>query len=386
MSRSNNRAPVEKFQFPNSRKLWHDGTASTESLGCQQCAYRDQCGGLQVEAGVFDCLTYCRCTDPATCDNVCPRNLTHMVARSQEVGGFDLGRVRAAPRMKLPVLPLVAPMIYHSAARSRPPRTATVALSLYELFSKKDGTLRFASRGALLDHFKLSENTSVILSGTDRDPSIERWWKLPDREAVTRGLARLGVSLISTPNFSLFDDVPRLDNLFNMKRIALIWSEIQREGVPCALHLNARTERDWERWIDFLNAHPEVGSVAFEFGTGAGTKLRIGWHIGHLRDLATQVGHPLHLLIRGGLTELASLHSAFAGLTVIETNAFIKAQHRQRAVIKDGQLRSVAAPTPAGAPIDDLLDANIETFRAYATAAVAPKRERPAISVESMSV
>jgi hypothetical protein len=41
--------------------------------------------------------------------------------------------------------------------------------------------------------------------------------------------------------------VPRLDNLFNMKRIALVWSEIQREGMPCALHLNARTDRDFER-------------------------------------------------------------------------------------------------------------------------------------------
>ena len=42
-----------------------------------------------------------------------------------------------------------------------------------------------------------------------------------------------------------------------------------------------------------------------------------------------------------------------------------KAQRRQRAVIIEGRLQSVSAPTPAGAPIDDLLDINIETYRTY---------------------
>lgn len=371
MSRSNSRAPVEKFHFPNSRKLWHDSAGATESLGCRQCVYLEQCGGLQVEASVYDCMTYCRCEDPSTCDNVCPGNLIHLVARSREVGGFDLGRVQPAPRVQLPALPLCVPLIYHRTARSRPPRVSTVALSLYQLIRKKDGGLRFASHAALLDHFQLAENTALILSGTDKDPSIERWWKLPDRERVIRELARLGISLITAPNFSLFDDVSRLDNLYNIQRIARIWSEIQRAGIACALHLNARTDRDWERWIAFLSAHPEIESVAFEFGTGAGMQLRIGWHVQQLTKLAALVTRPLHLVMRGGLTELAALRKAFARLTVIETNAFVKAQRRQRAVIRDGQLRSESAPSPPGAPIDDLLDANIDTYRTYIAGAPA---------------
>src|SRR5207249_4165551 len=53
---------------------------------------------------------------------------------------------------------------------------------------------------------------------------------------------------------SMFLDVPRWDNLHNMKRIALCWSELVSRGLPTSLHLNARTDRDWERWIEFIGA------------------------------------------------------------------------------------------------------------------------------------
>jgi hypothetical protein len=152
---------------------------------------------------------------------------------------------------------------------------------------------RFGTRSALLQRFRLADDTLIILNGTDHDPPLERWWKLEHRAAVTRNLARLGIDLVTTPNYSLFDDVPRPDNFYNMKRIALIWSEMQREGLACALHLNARTDRDWERWTEFLNAHPEIGHVAFEFATGAGARSRIKWHVAQLCGLTGAVKHPL---------------------------------------------------------------------------------------------
>jgi hypothetical protein len=368
MSRSSNRPPVEKFQFPNSSKLWHDCAGLTKAIGCQGCAYRSECGGLHIGPVAFDCLTFCRCEDPSICDNVCPRNIEHFVARWQEVSGFGLENVAPTPPLALPELPAVVPMIYHSSARGRSPRVPVVALSLYELLNKANGTLRFQSREALLEHFTLGPDTRLILSGTETDPLLERWWQIADREGLVRGLAALGVTMITTPNYSLFDDVARTDNLFNMKRIAMIWSEIQREGMPCALHLNARTDRDWERWLDFLLARPEVAHVAFEFATGAGSKLRMPWHIDQLCNLARRVDRPLHLLVRGGLKELSRLRSAFAAVTLVDTSAFMKAQKRQRAIVDGAGLSWQRAPTPAGQTIDDLLDTNIEAVVRLGTA------------------
>lgn len=364
MSKSSRSAPVEKFQFPSLNKHWHSREL-TPSLGCQGCVFHRVCGGIQVEAAVFDCMTYCRCADRAKCDNVCPRNASHHIARSHEVKGLEFGNVPAAPKVTASTLPLMMPLIYHSYSRDRPPKSPAVVLSLYEMFSKTGNELRFKDRSSLLRHFKLAERTLIVLSGTQEDFLIERWWNLDDRAAVTRALVDLGVSLITTPNYSLFGDVPRLDNLFNMKRIALVWSEIQSEGLPCALHLNARTDHDFERWTRFLLDHPEITHVAFEFGTGAGSLNRIQWHISQLCSLAHRVGRPLHLVVRGGTGGLRRLRAVFTGLTFVDTSAFVKAQNRQRLILNPEGMTSVPAPTPTGACIDDLLDENIEASRMF---------------------
>jgi hypothetical protein len=358
MSRSNRHAPIEKFHFPAAAKHWH-GADLTRSLGCQKCFFHGVCGGLQVEASVFDCMTYCRCTDKSTCDNVCPRNAEHQVARMHEVRGIELSNVPASVPVASPDLPLLVPMIYHGYSRSRPLQAKTIALSLYQMFDKMRGSVRFQNRRALLEHFQIADDTTIILSGTQEDFLIERWWNLANREEVTRHLIHLGISMITTPNYSLFGDVPRLDNLFNMKRIALVWSEIQREGMPCAIHLNARTDRDFQRWTEFLRDHTEITHVAFEFGTGAGSPNRIDWHMIHLGNLARQVARPLHLIVRGGTGELRTLRNTFAGITLIDTSAFLKAHRRQRLLLTGNGLKSAPAPTEKGMPLDDLLDANI---------------------------
>jgi hypothetical protein len=297
--------------------------------------------------------------------------MQHLVARMQEVGGFELDNVPAAPALAQIGLPSVVPMVYHSYARMRVPAASVVALSLYEFFHKRTGELRFKNRQAVLDRFKIDDRTAIILSGTDEDPPLERWWQLADRQAIARALGALGARLITSPNYSLFDDVPRLDNLYNMKRIAVTSSEIQDAGVPCALHVNARTDRDWDRWIEYLIAHNEYENVAFEFGTGAGARQRMPWHVDQLCRLAREVCRPVTLVVRGGLAVLPVLAKAFAGVTFIDTAAFIKAQRRQRAQIGDEGLVWEKSPTPKGQPIDELFDHNIATVRSHVQAILA---------------
>jgi hypothetical protein len=57
-------------------------------------------------------------------------------------------------------------------------------------------------------------------------------------------LLDLEIALVTTPNFSLFTNVPRPDNLHAIKRIGLSWAELVAGGVPAALHINARTDYD----------------------------------------------------------------------------------------------------------------------------------------------
>jgi hypothetical protein len=144
-----------------------------------------------------------------------------------------------------------------------------------------------------------------------------------------------------------------------MKRIPLVHEEFLSGGVPAALHVNARTDRDWERWGEYIAARPEVTHIAFEFATGAGWAGRIGWHVSQLAKLARDVNRPLHLVVRGGGRALPALAAAFPQMTWLDTATYMRTIRRRRAVVlPSGAMRWRHAPTDAGEPLDALLAAN----------------------------
>ncbi|WP_426437226.1 hypothetical protein [Bradyrhizobium genosp. P] len=142
----------------------------------------------------------------------------------------------------------------------------------------------------------------------------------------------LGAVLATTPNYSLFVDRPRWDDLHAMKRIALAHAEFLNAGMPAALHVNGRTEWDFARWADFILAHPEVTHLSFEFTTGTGRPTRRRQHGAWLCEVAGTAGRPLYLLVRGGSDLLPELSAAFAGVTFLETTSFLKTMMRYHAV------------------------------------------------------
>ena len=153
--------------------------------------------------------------------------------------------------------------------------------------------------------------------------------------------------------------------MHSIKRIAITHEEFLREGMPAALHVNARTERDWERWTEYILRRSEITHVAFEFATGAGWAGRIEWHADQLARLAEGVGRPLHLVVRAANRNvLPALISAFAHTTVLDTTSFIKAVHRQRAVeTAPGKIDWETSPTAPNTPVDDLLEHNWSLVR-----------------------
>ena len=259
-------------------------------------------------------------------------------------------------------MPKLVPTLFHGKKRIEPFTASPAAcLPLYEVIHRQDGHARYADRSGLADGFKLSLDTQVILTGTAPDAPLERWWALggSERRTGVRALRNLGITLVTTPNFSLFTDRPRWDDLHSMKRIALVHEEFLSEGLPAALHVNARTDRDWSRWQDYIRARPEVTHIAFEFATGAGYGDRIQWHANHLLRLAKAVDRPLHLVVRGGGRVMPELMNAFSDITLLETSVFVKTIKRQRAALTaGGRVHWKTSPTDANEPLDTLLAEN----------------------------
>jgi hypothetical protein len=362
------------------RKLRHDRELHQIPLGCAGCLEKSVCGGIAVEANVWSCLSFC-CGNPDKCDRVC-RNNPDFAFRVHEVGGFALN-LPQAPSLVPPVLPAVVPEIFHSSGRKRPFAPAIASISLYRMFDRRTGNPRYRTHDALCDQFKISKGTPFLLTGIQRDRPLERWWELgkAKRKAIISAAQDCGVVLATSPNYSLFLDRPRWDDLHAIKRIALVYGEFLEAGMPAALHVNGRTETDFARWAEFIAAHPEVTHLSFEFTTGTGRPTRRRQHAIWLCGIAASVGRPLHLLVRGGSDVLPELCAAFAGVTFLETTAFLKTMMRFRAIKKE-PVDWWLSPTAVGAPLDDLFETNWEICR-DAISAVMRRHSRPAAALEA---
>jgi hypothetical protein len=358
--------------FPQPQRLWDDDIRHAPSLGCPTCQEFGRCGGVHTDAGVVDCRDLCSCRDKSQCDMVCRFNPQAFVARMREVGGLSFETAPRVPARGVPLLPGIVPFVDHRYGRASTLDAPVVAVSLYEVVNMAKGTLHARSRQALAERFLIPPDATVIISGVDKDGPIERWWELPDRRKILAGLACIG-AVVTAPNYSVLTDVPRTDNLYAMKRILLAWTEMAAAGLRAALHVNARTERDYVRWGELIVSRSEIEILAFEFATGGGRGERIDWHVEQLCKLADRVGRPLVLLIRGGGRKIAELRRHFAQVTLIETEAFARAIRRRRAVLTEsGRLRWAPSPTPKGAPIDDLLAHNIKIVQIAHDLAASP--------------
>ena len=358
------------------RRLWHEPERASSSLGCTACPDKQLCGGLRLKAAFFDCLQFC-CGKPEDCDRVC-RNHPDYADRVREVGTFELATVPRADVLAAPNLPRVVPVIYHRTARRGPPVSETVALPLYSLFDRRSGLPRYDSHASLCETFGIRPGSTIVLTGTGRDPPLERWWELGEerRRKIIRAMKAVGIKLVTTPNYSLFIDRPRWDDLHAIKRIAIIHEEFLREGMPAALHVNGRSETDFRRWATYLADRPEITHLAYEFTTGTRWAGRQEQHVQWLAELATVVGRPLHLVVRGGLDVIPVLASAFAGMTVLDTSIFMKTMKRQRAYAKtNAALGWNPSPTERGAPVDELFADNCQFVEAWIGGIIAAPTE-----------
>lgn len=346
-------------------RRYDDKDQNAVALGCHSCADRAVCGGLHRARDSYSCADDC-CGRPETCDMVCLKRPEAFVDFVREINTFELGNVPRTAARPMPALPAYVPMIYHHGSREGRLEIEAVGVPLHQLYSRRDGRLLRPSRAAIAEEFGIADDAKILAVGSGEDKPIEAWWGLgPKRTEVIARLRDIGIDAVTSPNYSVFTDVPRYNDLANIKRIAIAWQEILDGGLPCGLHINARTERDYERLaMEFIEPRPEVTDVSFEFGTGAGRQRRQGFHTQELIGLAAAISRPLHLTMVGGILALPRLAPAFSTLTYIDTSAFMKAVYRQR--LREGNDLEIVVSTElteAGAPIDEMLASNANVMR-----------------------
>jgi hypothetical protein len=203
--------------------------------------------------------------------------------------------------------------------------------------------------------FKLRRNARIILSSIDEDRELENFWHVKTARSLAERLAGLEIEHIIAPNFSLPLEIPRFDNIANVRRSLVCAEEFSKVGMSVIPYIAGVTEHDWDFWEGFLREHREINIIAKEFQTGPSNNQVALWHIGHLLKLQDRIKRGLHLVAVGGRRHLRNLIE-FSGISVMDSNPFMKTCHRF-ALAASGIWEDF--PTAPNEPLDDLLLTNI---------------------------
>lgn len=357
--------------LPKQHSVLHRGVPT--SLGCVNCRLLEECGGLQREEALFDCLENC-CGKPDQCEHVvCPTKTLEFFERCQEVSGFKLDVSLA--QLDCPSFPSYVPMVDSASLRSENIDYAVVAI---KVTAPKRG--KSDNGQSLRERLLLSPSTKLLLSSVDHDSAVERMWPWITSNSFADYLAAVEPIAMWTPNFSLFADAPRTNDLHSLKRIALCAERISQCGISPIVHVHGRMPRDYERWIEMLNREP-AHLIGFEFASIPANKKR--FHASMLVRIAEGVSRPLTLLVRGGRRYLPRLSRAFDSVIVVDPQPLIWARNRKRVIRQNGSITTKSGWTLVDQLVDHLVHENIREFAEYYTSLVSHGRVAQAEEIRS---
>lgn len=328
--------------------------------GCVECAFHKPCGGLEQQA-FYGCFSGCgSCgVEEGSCDYTCPRK-TDFWRDMAEVGGINPKQHRVLPDLGVQ-MPLYVPTVRHGYTRDEALPVDTVCMNAFEVL---DAACRVndCSAEALRERFKVAPHAKVLLVSVNQDKYIESFWK-HRTPASLAALSQLGIVGMTAPNFSFFEDAPRINSVRNMWRIIRCAEELADVGIAPVLHLNALSHEDWKAWARVLRENPAVHYICKEFQTGLRDPVRAAEAMRGLYWLQDEVGRDLHPLVVGGRRMARQFAGRFAGFSILDSVPFFATVKRKRIVVTGTSATQVDNPTAPEEALDRLLQDNIRTYR-----------------------
>lgn len=320
----------KEWQSISLQKIQHREDAPL-LMGCPSCRhFGKQCSGLNLDLGVFDCQEFCTCKNPKSCDVVCEAAPERYVRSVREIGGFGLKGLNLAGVPCWPVSDVYVPIIDKPLPGLSASDLRIASLPIRSAIKRTQQGLSAYTREQLSARYSGEPETGWLLTGVDHDARIEPIWAIgrAARKELFAELKEAGIRAATSPNFSAIADVPRTDNFHARKRIVICWEELNESGIPTALHVNGRTQGDFDYFADVLR-QSGGDSVAFEFATGAAALEAGTRFVNRLQRLVERVGKPLTLVTRGGIPHYPRLLPLFRSVIQVDSTAHIKAKYRQ---------------------------------------------------------
>ncbi len=231
------------FAVTDKRRAWHRGMSDRDLkllAKCSTCAYLSLCGGMHVaddsrfcDEQCYACRAICCHTDAAE-------------AAVQKVGGLEFTETWAPFRLDWPD---IIWSIDGNAGDPKEERGFLIPI---------DAMLDHRTRGwwqgrDLRKRFGIPEQALVGLSFCWKDWLLD--WLATDEDGFLDRVAEYPWDFVLAPNWSTYDNHPRIDQLLAMKRRLVSMTKMQQRGLRVVPDVAWNTDEDVSRHLDWVDAN-----------------------------------------------------------------------------------------------------------------------------------
>lgn len=313
-----------------------------ESANCFECRFAADCSGMEYPE-LYGCFSYCAatCQRVGSCDYTCPNNPDPYLntVRWAEVGGVGnqgIESIRLSDT-KSATLPRYVPRIGRFWKRGRskgkpaPLETSWAAISLFDIL-RRSGKSEYKAIAEtpieLRRHYSLRDDCKLLLVGVAEDRHLERFWRYHKAFDSSAALAKLGIEVVTPPNFSYFLDIPKTHYIWNRKRLLRASEELSKSGLVVSPHIYATNEFEWKFWVEFYREREHLSLATVEFQTADGTQSRMEDAVERLLWFRDQVGREIHPILVGGRHAAKIVSVGFDNFTITDQNPYMKSVNR----------------------------------------------------------
>lgn len=323
-------------------------TPAADSPVCERCAFGwGRCEGPVTDGSREDWgERVIGCLDPS-----------RQRAYLDDLSSIPAGPPRTSPP-RADLLPPFIPMIVRGLSHMPGLPTDILYGVSWSVFLHPDGRRMYASHRALCRGLRLPRGARISLVGVGSDAQLEKFWNLSERRRAWEGLAALEPEFATSTTFSVWDEFPRFDQIYNQRRNLWSFDRLLACGVPAVPFLFSATERDDRERAEWLRRHPSVevvGALAqFWRSTSAFERF-----VDQLEELRATVGRKFHFLLVGIATpqKISLAFQRLGSVTVATSQPLVKAI-RGGEVLPDLAYRA----SPRSYPREHLAGINVDRY------------------------
>ena len=196
-----------------------------------------------------------------------------------------------------------------------------------------DGHFKYKTADSLRKGLRLSPNGRLALFVTATDTLIERAWAFSEDRDIWQRLAGFDFEFVTSATFSVYEDEPRSDQIYNQDRNFRTYEVFCKLGVPCIpfLFFNQSSDLDYGKVINWLMKRQDIQYVAI---LAHSYKHERAFHrmLIQTRTIARDAGRSLQFVFVGASTidKVRLILSEYSNAILVSTQPVSKARAGER--------------------------------------------------------